>query len=51
MKEYVKLYWCHTSEKEADEPVIIIYEVDLKGDCILIKAKIAAYQLGKSEFS
>lgn len=29
MKEYLKLYWKHTSEKEANEPVIMIYEVDL----------------------
>ena len=30
MKEYLKLYWKHTSEKEAEEPVVIIYEVDLQ---------------------
>ena len=29
MKEYIKVYWKHTSEKEADEPVVILYEVDL----------------------
>ncbi len=29
MKEYIKLYWEHTSPKEKDEPVVILYEVDL----------------------
>lgn len=29
MKEYLKLYWAHTSEKEKEEPVVILYEVDL----------------------
>lgn len=29
MKEYIKLYWAHTSPKEKDEPVVILYEVDL----------------------
>lgn len=29
MKEYIKVYWEHTSEKEVNEPVVIVYEVDL----------------------
>ncbi|GLC82316.1 DUF6881 domain-containing protein [Lacrimispora brassicae] len=48
MKEYVKLYWRHTSEKEAGEPVIIIYEVDLKEDRYAIRL-IDIYSDGHTE--
>lgn len=32
MKEYIKLYWAHHAELERDEPVVILYEVDLQED-------------------
>lgn len=38
MKEYIKLYWAHTSEKEKNEPVVIIYEVDLSEERYAVRS-------------
>lgn len=38
MREYIKLYWEHTSEKEKDEPVVIIYEVDLSEERYAVRS-------------
>ncbi len=48
MKEYIKLYWQHTSEKESDEPVVLLYEVDLLQERYATRM-IEIYENGNTE--
>lgn len=48
MKEYVKVFWQHTSEKEAKEPVVMLYEVDLNEDRYATRM-IEVYSDGRSD--
>ncbi len=53
--EYIKLYRAHTSPKEKDEPVVILYEVDLSKEryaprVVDIYADLRAINIEDKEF-